>query len=172
MAKKLNTYDDLYAGRFLKAGNFDGRAVTLTIKGMFREELEGDDGKKIKVILSFVETEMQLVTAKTNGFCIRSMFGDKLADWIGKRVTLFPSTWNGEPAIRVWGSPDIAADMQVSVQLPRRKPIPMTMHKVVLGQQQAQAPAQQPSSAPTPTPAQAAPSGAPATSAPADDLPL
>jgi hypothetical protein len=73
---------------------------------------------------------MQLVTPKTNGLCLKAMFGDKLADWVGKRVTLFPSTWNGEPAIRVWGSPDIEKDINVSIQLPRRKPIPMVMHKV------------------------------------------
>jgi hypothetical protein len=128
MAKKLNTYDDLYVGRFLKAGNFNGKPVTLTIKGFMREELEGDDGKKFKAVLSFEETEMQLVTCKTNGYSIKCMFGDKLSNWIGKRVTFFPSAWNGEPAIRVWGSPDIAADMNISIQLPHRKPILMTMH--------------------------------------------
>lgn len=128
--KKPNTYDQLYPGRFLKAGQFEGRQVTLTIKDVDLNELEGDDGKKLKAIVSFQETELQLVAAKTNGICIKAMFGDKLADWIGKRVTLFPSTWNGEPAIRVWGSPDIEKDINVSVQLPRRKPIPMVMHKV------------------------------------------
>lgn len=131
--KKPTTYDGLYPGRFLKAGLFEGKQVTLTIKDANLEELEGDDGKKVKAILAFVETEMQLVTCKTNGFSIKSMFGDKLSNWIGKRVTFFPSTWNGEPAIRVWGSPDIERDQNISIQLPRRKPIPMTMHRVVKG---------------------------------------
>lgn len=128
--KKPTTYDGLYPGRFLKAGLFEGKQVTLTIKDANLEELEGDDGKKVKAILSFVETEMQLVTCKTNGFSIKSMFGDKLSNWTGKRVTFFPSTWNGEPAIRVWGSPDIERDMNITIQLPRRKPIAMVMHRV------------------------------------------
>lgn len=130
MPKKPATYDDLYPGRFLKAGNFDGRKVTLTIREADLVELEGDDGKKFKAVLSFNETERQLVACKTNGYCIKSMFGDRVSDWIGKHVTFFPSTWNGEPAIRVWGSPDIPADKEITVQLPRRKPIPMTLHRV------------------------------------------
>jgi hypothetical protein len=37
--------------------------------------------------------------------------------------------WNGEPAIRIWGSPDIERDLDVTVTLPRRKPFRKTMHK-------------------------------------------
>lgn len=128
--KKPTNFDALYPGRFLKAGLFEGKQVTLTIKDVDLNELEGDDGKKMKAIVSFQETELQLVACKTNGISIKSMFGPSLSDWIGKRVTLFPSTWNGEPAIRVWGSPDIEKDIPISITLPRKKPIPMTMHKV------------------------------------------
>ena len=132
MAKKPATYDQLYPGRFLKAGLFNGNQVTLTIKDADLEELEGDKGKQVKAIIAFEETPMGLVCCKTNGLCLKAMFGDQLSGWIGKKVTLFPSTWNGEPAIRVWGSPDIAADQNVSIVLPRKKPIPMVMHKVDL----------------------------------------
>ena len=128
MAKQPKTFDDLYPGRFLKAGNFDGRKVTLTVERCDLEELEGDDGKKTKAIIHIRETTRALVACKTNGICIREMFGPVLADWTGKRVTLFPSEWNGEPCIRVWGSPDIAAPVVVEVKLPRRKPFKMTMH--------------------------------------------
>lgn len=158
--KKPNTYDQMYPGRFLKAGLFEGKNVTLTIKDVNLEELEGDDGKKVKALIAFNETEMQLVTAKTNGLCIKHMFGDKLSGWIGKKVTFFPSTWNGEPAIRVWGSPDIPADMPISIQLPRRKPIPMVMHHV--------GPAGAP---PPPAPAAATPPPPPPAAAP-EDFPL
>ena len=130
--KKPTNFDSLYPGRFLKAGLFEGKQVTLTIKDVDLNELEGEDGKKLKAIVSFQETEMQLVTCKTNGLSIKAMFGNNLGDWVGKRVTLFPSTWNGEPAIRVWGSPDIEKDITISIVLPRKKPIPMTMHRVEL----------------------------------------
>jgi len=130
MVDRPTTFDDLYPGRFLKAGMFKGAKVTMTISDVVREELEGEDGKKHKVLISFRERPLQLVTCKTNGLCIRAMFGDDVRAWVGKRVTLFPSKWNNEPCIRVWGSPDINEDFEVEVKLPRRKPIPMMMHAV------------------------------------------
>ena len=116
-------WDELYPGRFLKAGLLGDKHVTLTITDVDREALQSDEGKKVKGIITFKGTDMQLALNKTNGICLREMFGRKLADWIGKRVVLFASSWNGEPCIRIYGSPDIASDMQVQVQLPRRKPI-------------------------------------------------
>ena len=124
-------YDQLYPGRFLKAGEFLGKKVTLTISDVDLEDLVGEDGKsKAKAILSFRETPKMLVTCKTNGICLREMFGKQLSEWVGKRVTLFPDTWNGEPCIRIWGSPDIEAEFDVQVTLPRRRPFKKTMHKV------------------------------------------
>ena len=122
-------YDQLYPGRFIKAGELLGRKVTLTIADVDLEELMGEDNKpKQKATLTFKETPKQLVMCKTNGISIKAMFGTKLAEWIGKRVTLFPDTWNGEPCIRIWGSPDIERDIEVEVSLPRRRPFKKTMH--------------------------------------------
>ena len=128
--KKPTNFDQLYPGRFLKAGLFQGKKPTLTIKDADIEELEGDDGKKIKALISFIETDLQLVACKTNGLCFKSMFGSELSGWVGKRVTLFSDSWNGEDCIRVWGSPDIPAEQAVEVKLPRRKPFKMIMHRV------------------------------------------
>lgn len=127
--KKPKNFDDLYPGRFLKAGNFDGKKATLTIKDYDRELLEGEDGKKSKAIITFEETERQLVACKTNGLAMKAMFGDDLTKWVGKKVILFPSVWNGEPCIRCWGSPDIKEEFDVEIKLPRRKPFTMRMHK-------------------------------------------
>lgn len=128
--KKPVDWDEMYPGRFLKAGELLGKKVTLTIKSVDVEELEGDKGKKIKGVISFRETPKQIALNRTNGVCLREMFGRKLPEWEGKRVTIFPGEWNGEPCIRIWGSPDIRSDMQIEVALPRRRPIPMTMHAV------------------------------------------
>ena len=128
---KPTVFDQLYPGRFLKAGLLLGKKVTLTIKDVDVEGLEGEDGKKKqKAILSFKESDMELVMCKTNGVCIKAMFGPTLAEWLNKRVTIFESQWNGEPCIRIWGSPDLKADLKVSVQLPRRRPFDMVMHVV------------------------------------------
>lgn len=128
MSKPKN-FDQLYPGRFLKAGNFEGKKVTLKIKDYDREMLEGDGGeKKAKAIISFEETPLQLVACKTNGLCMRAMFGDDLTNWVGKKVILFPSVWNGEPCIRVWGSPELSEERDLEVKLPRRKPFNMRLH--------------------------------------------
>lgn len=128
--KKPSIFDELYPGRFIKAAELLGKKVTLTISDVDIEELQGDDGaKKIKAIISFEKTEKKLVACKTTGTQIREMFGKELSNWIGKRITLFEDTWNGEPCLRVYGSPDIAADFEITISLPRRRPFKKTMHK-------------------------------------------
>jgi hypothetical protein len=57
------------------------------------------------------------------------MWGKSLSEWIGKRVFLFEDSWNGEPCVRIWGSPDIPREIEVEVSLPRRRPFRMTMHR-------------------------------------------
>lgn len=131
--KKPSVYDELYPGRFIKAGELKEKKVTLTISDVDIEELVGDDGKKVKCIISFKESEKKLVACKTNGYSIKSMFGVKLAEWIGKRITIYPDIWNGEPCIRIWGSPDIERDIEITVSLPRRRPFNKTMHRVTIG---------------------------------------
>lgn len=144
MAKPTN-YDELYPGRFLKAGLLKNQKVTLTIKDVDLEQLEDNTGKpKGKAIISFVERPMEMVACKTNGLCIKAMFGKELKDWVGKRITLFQGQWNGEECIRIWGSPDIEKQFDVSVELPRRKPFPMTMHKVGDKKEVASAPSVDP----------------------------
>jgi hypothetical protein len=141
--KKPVDWDELYPGRFLKAGLFGDKKVTLEITDVDAEALEGDKGKKVKGVVSFRGTDMQLALNRTNGVCLREMFGRKVQEWIGKRVTLFASEWNGEPCIRVWGSPDIASDMNIEVALPKRKPTRMTMHAMKNGKADKAAPARQ-----------------------------
>src|SRR5688572_28279456 len=119
LAKPVD-WDELYPGRFLKAGEFKGKQVTLRIASVDVEELIGDKGAQIKGIISFVKTDKKLALNRTNGICIKEMFGKKLPEWVGKRITLFPSQCNGEDCIRVWGSPDIPADKEIMVSLPRK----------------------------------------------------
>jgi hypothetical protein len=135
--KKPQSYSDLFPGRFLKADQFHGKKVTLTILDADLEELEGEDGKKQKCILTFMETPFKLVTCKTNGIAIREMFGTTLSNWIGKRVVLYPEKWRGdEEAIRVWGSPDIADDIRFTFRLARKGKQTRTLHKTGAGKAQ------------------------------------
>ncbi len=123
-------WDQLFPGRFIKAGEFQGKKPTLTIAAVKIDELVGDKGPQIKGVISFNQTPKHWALNKTNGICLKEMFGRKVQEWVGKRVTLFAGMWDGEECVRVWGSPDIAADMEVKVALPRKRPFAMTMHKV------------------------------------------
>lgn len=123
-------WDELYPGRFLHAADLKGKKVTVKIADVNIEELVGDKGPQVKGLMSFEGKDKQFALNKTNGILIKAMFGRKLADWMGKRITLFEDTWDGEPCLRVWGSPDIEADLEVLVSLPRKRPFKRTLHKV------------------------------------------
>lgn len=134
LAKPVD-WDELYPGRFIKAGDLKGQKVTLTIADVNLEKLVGDKGEQVKGVISFEKTDKSLALNKTNGICLKSMFGRMVQEWIGKRVTLFADTWDGELCIRIWGSPDIAEDLEIEVALPRKRPMKKIMHKVQPKQQ-------------------------------------
>ena len=124
-------WDELYPGRFLKASDLKGKIVTLEIASVDIEELEGTKGKQIKGIIKFknTKTDKALALNKTNGICLKAMFGKLVQEWVGKRVMLHKAEWNGDDCIRVYGSPDLAADLEVEVALPRKRPFNMKMRK-------------------------------------------
>lgn len=125
-------FDKLFPNRFMKAGLFNGKDVTLTISKIAIEELEGKRGKEKKAIVSFKEVALQLVLNKTNGLCMKAMFGAETDGWIGKRVTFYPAEIHfedNELAIRVRGSPDIAAAVTFDLKLARKKPKSVTLTK-------------------------------------------
>jgi hypothetical protein len=128
-SRKPVDFDELYPGRFLKGGALNElEKKPLVIADYDAEPLMSDKGKKVKGWIAFQGVDQQLCLNKTNGLCLKGMFGRTLKDWIGKRVALYTSEWAGEPCIRVWGSPDIEADLELEIQLPQRRPIKMTMH--------------------------------------------
>jgi hypothetical protein len=143
-------WDQLYPGRFLKSGELLGKKVTVKIADIALEDMETDDGRmKVHGIIFLANTDKQLALNKTNGLCLKAMFGRKLADWTGKRITLqADKTKFGKDTvdcIRIHGSPDIERDMQVTINLPRKKPFQMTMVRTV-----REAPAAQPAEQPPP----------------------
>jgi hypothetical protein len=144
--KKLgipNSWEAMFPGRFLKAGlivDDDGKRVrrTFTIKAISMRDVDGDGiGRPV---IEFEETPQWLGLNKTNFLCLRAMFGGSSPQAaVGKRITVYPDKvkeagkMQGDPCIRIWGSPDIAHDVDVSIALHKRKPYTMTMHKVVAG---------------------------------------
>lgn len=135
-------YDQLFPGRFMKSGEFQGKDVTLKIATIRTEELpdeKGKDGKRVRGIIGFHGTKKELVLNRTNGECLKALFGRDTDNWIGKRVTFFPApytdSFTGEvgTAIRVRGSPEIASDTNVEIRLPKKKAFNMKMKKTTSG---------------------------------------
>jgi hypothetical protein len=103
-----------------------GKARTLTISAVDTEELPQDKGgDKVRGIISFQRTKKQWVLNSTNGQCLRAMFGKKVQEWVGHRVTLVSEeVYLGRElvdAVRVKGSPELEAPLDVTIKLPRRK---------------------------------------------------
>lgn len=129
------SYSEMYPGRFLKADMFKGKKITLTIKKIEGDELIGENSKsKQEWLVGFVERPLEFVLNKTNAFCLYRMFGGDPHSWLNKRITLFPTKTkfgrDDVDCIRVWGSPDIAEDMEITVPQGRKKRWETVMHAV------------------------------------------
>ena len=84
-----------------------------------------------KGVLRFKEIRPGWVMNKTNVACLVALFGEEVGDWHGKRVTLKTEYQPGvkKLGLRILGSPDIAAPVDVMIALPRKKPFKMTLVK-------------------------------------------
>jgi hypothetical protein len=125
METNVSHYDELFPGRFLKAGEVEHSPV-YTIKAVYKDAIENDKGREEpKGVIAFEETAQEIVLNKTNGTCIRAMFGDAVADWVGKRIQLVKGSdkFGKETvaAVRIGGSLDIDHDINVNVTYRRRK---------------------------------------------------
>jgi len=123
------TYDQLFPGRFIKAGEMGGKPVTMTIKDVYLDTLEGEDGReKQQAIVSFTETKRELALNKTNAQCMLAMWGPDTGAWLSKRLTIMPERdasglSDSGLCIRVKGSPDITKAIEAQIKLPRRRPM-------------------------------------------------
>ena len=129
------SYSEMYPSRFIRADMLKNAKVTLTIKNIVGEGLMTEDGgANLEWVASFSERPLEFVVNKTNAFCMYRMWGGDPHSWIGKKITLFPTTVKAfgqvHPCIRVWGSPEIAEDLPITIPQGRKKAIEMTMHRV------------------------------------------
>lgn len=129
-------FDELYPGRFLKAGDFAAGPRTLRIRSVDLEDLpdEKTGGTKARGVVAFEGEDRELVLNKTNGLLIRAMFGRSTKDWIGKRVTFWMDTKvkfgsKTVEAVRVYGSPEIPKDLPVPIKHPKKKEVIVTLKR-------------------------------------------
>jgi hypothetical protein len=120
--KEVSLWDELHPNRWLKAGLLDGKQVTLTIETVYVEVMPGktEGSKDDKAIMSFVGKDRELALNRTNSECLKAMFGPRVQEWKGKRVTLCtdqdrdPTSGGKCDCIRIAGSPDITENIEVS----------------------------------------------------------
>lgn len=126
--KDQNVHEDDYKGdadllfpsKYIRAVDLQGRDATVTIDRCEKAaELVMAGGKTDhKPILHFTETEKTLVLNKTNKATICGLYGRVVADWKGKRITLFPAPFKGDQmCIRVRATVP-AAKRAVSATVP------------------------------------------------------
>lgn len=128
------SYSEMYPGRFLKADMLKGKKVTVTLTEIVGESLVGENNKaKDEWVVKIKERPLELVLNKTNATCLYRMFGSDPHGWLGKRITIYPTTTKfGRETldcIRIWGSPDIGEDMEITVPQGRKKAWETVMHK-------------------------------------------
>ncbi len=79
---------------YLFAFDLNGKDVTLTIEKVVAGEIVGQKGKKNKKPMCFFKEGREkkpLALNATNCKAISAMYGNDTDNWIGKRVTLYPT---------------------------------------------------------------------------------
>ena len=76
-----------FPGSYLKAGDLQGRRVTVTMAHVAIEELGGEH----KPVLYFEGKERGLVLNKTNANIIAELHGPETDDWAGRKITIYPA---------------------------------------------------------------------------------
>jgi len=79
--------------RYVAAFELKGKDVTRTIKEIKTEEVESNKGgKKRKIIIYFEGAKKPFLSVTTNNKTIAGMYGPDVSGWIGKSITLYPTT--------------------------------------------------------------------------------
>lgn len=127
------TWASLNPGEYIAADEFGDKTPTMTIEAIDSESFEKDSGgHERRGVVTFKETPRKWVLNETNLQLLGAMWPTP-DDAIGHKVTLMaePVKFGKETVqgIRVKGSPELEADLEVLVKLPRKKAQPRTLYK-------------------------------------------
>lgn len=115
-------YRTMFDSDYLFAFHLAGREHTLKIQSVKGGELTGQGGKKAKKpVVYFEGKEKGLALNKTNGKAIASMYGNNTDKWIGKLVTIWPTTTQ-------FGGATVDC-IRVKPQVPRGKAAPAELNE-------------------------------------------
>ncbi len=86
-------YRSMFDRDYIGAWDLEGREVTVRISKVMATEVIAPGNKKNKrPVISFEGREKKFVVNSTNGKTIAGMYGRETAQWVGKWITLFPTT--------------------------------------------------------------------------------
>lgn len=81
----------LFPSKYVKAADLNGKTVTLTIAKLVVEEMGHGSEKQSKPVLYFEKATKGLVLNRTNAMTIVGLYGDETDDWVGKRISIYPT---------------------------------------------------------------------------------
>lgn len=129
----MSDYRTMFDYLYLRAWDLDGQDVTVTIEKVEAGEIEGKEGEiKRMPFVYFKGVPKPLGINKTNGKSVAGMYGTDVRKWVGKRLTLYPTTtqFQGEQKECIRIRPGIPADVEDPTELlaagptdPRRKKV-------------------------------------------------
>jgi hypothetical protein len=109
----MSDYRQMFDYLHLRAWDLDGQEVTVTIERVEAGVIENADGESKRMpFVYFRGYPKPLGINKTNGKSIAVMYGTDVSKWIGRRVTLYPTTtpYGGEQKECIRIKPGIPAD--------------------------------------------------------------
>jgi hypothetical protein len=90
---EVSDYRAFFDSKVLRVWHLDNKEKTFTIEKVARLTSSGRDGEtKRQPVIRFKGIPLPFALNKTNGATIEQLYGRNPKDWIGKRVTLFPTT--------------------------------------------------------------------------------
>lgn len=90
----MTSIDEIYAGKWLKSEQLQGKKHTVTIEAWRVAEFAQDDGStKKQIALKFSGKSAELALNQTNANAIAAALGTRqLNDWIGQHIIIYPTT--------------------------------------------------------------------------------
>jgi hypothetical protein len=85
--------DLMFPSRYLRAVDFEGKPVALTITEVLRDKVQTTNGTKAeKYIIRFRETDKELILNKTNAKAVaKALQEPKAINWPGEKIVLKPA---------------------------------------------------------------------------------
>jgi hypothetical protein len=85
-------YRSMFDRDYIGAWDLQGKDVTKTIAKVEAKKLRNRTAANTKPVIFFKGAAKGFALNKTNGKIISAMYGNKTEGWIGKQITIYPTT--------------------------------------------------------------------------------